>query len=47
MLQEAGARAEAVEWAAVHHDPARWPVDRIPADVCAALARADGEALDS
>jgi hypothetical protein len=47
MLQDAGARAEVVAWAATHHDPAQWPVDGIPADVCAALARADGEAVDS
>ena len=47
MLQEAGARAEVVAWAAAHHDPAHWPVDHIPADVCAALARADGECADS
>jgi putative nucleotidyltransferase with HDIG domain len=47
LLHDAGARAEVVEWASAHHDPTRWPIDHIPADVCAALARADGEALDS
>jgi len=45
-LQAAGARAEVVAWARTHHVPARWPVDLVPAAVCAALARADGEADD-
>jgi putative nucleotidyltransferase with HDIG domain len=45
-LQQAGARAEVVAWARAHHDRARWPTDLIPASVCAALARADGEADD-
>jgi hypothetical protein len=43
MLEAAGARREAVAWAATHHDPPHWPVALIPPDVCAALARADGE----
>jgi putative nucleotidyltransferase with HDIG domain len=43
ILQEAGARTEVVAWAGSHHDRARWPVETIPASVCAALARADGE----
>ena len=42
-LRAAGARPESVAWAATHHDPDRWPVGLIPAEVCAALARADGE----
>ena len=42
-LQDAGARPEAVAWAASHHDPKRWPLDLIPEVVCAALAAADGE----
>jgi putative nucleotidyltransferase with HDIG domain len=43
MLRAAGARTEAVAWAAAHHDRAQWPVGLIPESVCASLARADGE----
>lgn len=43
MLRAAGARPEVTEWAAVHHDPSRWTDCAIPAEVCEALARADGE----
>ena len=43
LLEHAGARAETVVWARTHHDRSRWPTDLIPAPVCAALARADGE----
>jgi hypothetical protein len=43
ILRAAGARAEVIAWARWHHDRTRWPVASIPASVCAALARADGE----
>ena len=43
LLEHAGARPETVAWARTHHDRSRWPTDLIPAPVCAALARADGE----
>jgi hypothetical protein len=43
VLAAAGARAEAIAWAAAHHDPGRWPLEVIPSDVCRALAEADGE----
>ena len=42
-LREAGARREAVEWAAVHHRPGLWPQTGIPPEVCRILAAADGE----
>ncbi len=38
-----GGRELVAQWAAAHHDPSAWPTDEIPADVCRALARADGE----
>lgn len=43
LLGAAGARPEAVAWAAAHHDPVRWPAGSIPLEVCEALAAADGE----
>jgi HD domain len=43
LLESAGARPEAVAWAATHHERDRWPRDVIPEPVCEALARADGE----
>lgn len=43
LLERAGARPEAVAWAAVHHAPQRWATGTIPLEVCEALARADGE----
>jgi hypothetical protein len=46
-LEAAGARPEPVTWARVHHRPDRWPETGIPADICAALARADGEKVNS
>lgn len=42
-LHEAGARPEAVAWAAAHHRRDRWPATGIPPAVCEALAAADGE----
>jgi putative nucleotidyltransferase with HDIG domain len=42
-LREAGARREAVEWAAVHHRPKLWATTDIPPAVCHILAEADGE----
>jgi hypothetical protein len=42
-LRIAGARPEAVGWAAAHHDPAAGAATGLPAPVVAALARADGE----
>jgi hypothetical protein len=42
-LEVAGARPEAVAWAAVHHDPAAAEACGLPAPVVAALARSDGE----
>jgi len=41
LLRAAGARDEAVRWAAAHHHPDRWPASRIPAPVAAALDAAD------
>jgi hypothetical protein len=46
LLQAAGARAEVVAWAAVHHRPADWAEWSIPPDVGRALAEADGEKAD-
>jgi hypothetical protein len=43
LLRAAGARPEAVAWAAAHHRPDRWRATGIPAPVCRALATADGE----
>lgn len=43
LLARAGARPEAVVWAAVHHHPERWAACAITSEVCEALARADGE----
>jgi hypothetical protein len=43
LLRTAGARAVVATWAAVHHRPDRWAGSGIPADVCRALAAADGE----
>jgi hypothetical protein len=43
LLQQAGARREAVEWAAIHHRPARWAESSIPIEICQVLAAADGE----
>jgi hypothetical protein len=42
-LKAAGARPEAVAWAAAHHRPDLWPKTGIPLEICRALARADGE----
>jgi len=42
-LRDAGARREAVEWAAVHHRPKLWATTGIPPAVCVILAEADGE----
>jgi hypothetical protein len=42
-LRIAGARPEAVAWAAAHHVPAAGAATGLPAPVVAALARADGE----
>jgi hypothetical protein len=44
-LTDAGARPQAAYWAEVHHRPDRWDGRTIPADVCALLARADGERI--
>jgi hypothetical protein len=43
LLEQAGARREAVEWAAIHHRPARRPGSSVPIDICQVLATADGE----
>jgi hypothetical protein len=43
LLEQAGARREAVEWAAIHHRPARWAESSIPSEICQVLAAADGE----
>ena len=43
LLRLAGARPEAVAWAEAHHRPGRWDTTGIPAEVCRALAIADGE----
>lgn len=45
LLRAAGARPEAVEWAAVHHRRQAWQTGTIPADVCIVLAQADGESV--
>jgi putative nucleotidyltransferase with HDIG domain len=42
-LRAAGARSEAVSWAAAHHRPARWAATGIPPTICRMLAAADGE----
>jgi len=42
-LAQAGARREAVEWAAIHHRPALWPGSGVPIGICRILAAADGE----
>ncbi len=46
LLRREGARPEVAAWAGAHHRPARWPDTGIPADVCRALAAADGEVLE-
>ena len=46
-LETAGARREPVVWARIHHRSESWPESGIPADICAALARADGEKVNS
>ncbi|HUK62865.1 MAG TPA: HD domain-containing protein [Dongiaceae bacterium] len=45
ILERAGARREAVEWAAIHHRPERWPGSAVPPEMCRVLAAADGEPL--
>lgn len=42
-LAAAGARPEAVAWARAHHRPDLWRRTGIPPEICALLARADGE----
>jgi hypothetical protein len=42
-LLAAGARPEAVSWAAAHHRPGRWDATGIPPAICRMLAAADGE----
>ncbi len=42
-LRAAGARTEAVSWAAAHHRRELWPASGIPPEVCEILAVADGE----
>ena len=44
-LRRAGARPEAVAWAAAHHRRPRWPATGIPPEICEILAAADGEPL--
>jgi putative nucleotidyltransferase with HDIG domain len=44
-LRAAGARGEAVAWAAAHHRPASWPATGIPPRICEILAAADGEPI--
>ncbi len=44
-LRTAGARPEAVSWAAAHHRPARFEASGIPLRICRMLAAADGEPL--
>ena len=46
LLRRDGARPEVAAWAGAHHRPARWPDTGIPADVCRALAAADGEVVE-
>jgi putative nucleotidyltransferase with HDIG domain len=43
LLERAGARREAVEWAAIHHRPALWRSSAVPIEICQVLAAADGE----
>ena len=43
LLERAGARREAVEWAAIHHRPTLWAASAVPIEVCQVLAAADGE----
>jgi hypothetical protein len=43
LLEQAGARREAVEWAAIHHRPALWAESTVPKGICQILAAADGE----
>lgn len=45
-LAAAGARPEAVAWARAHHRPDLWRRTGIPPEICALLARADGEIPD-
>jgi hypothetical protein len=45
-LAAAGARPETVAWARAHHRPDQWPRTGIPPEICALLARADGETPD-
>ena len=42
-LEAAGARPEAIAWAAAHHRPEAWPPPGIPPEMCEILAAADGE----
>jgi hypothetical protein len=42
-LRAAGARPEAVAWAAAHHRRVLWPDTGIPPEICQILAAADGE----
>jgi hypothetical protein len=42
-LREAGARPEAVAWAAAHHRRDLWPATGIAPEICERLAAADGE----
>jgi putative nucleotidyltransferase with HDIG domain len=46
LLEQAGARREAVEWAAIHHRAALWPGSAVPIEICQVLATADGEPQD-
>jgi putative nucleotidyltransferase with HDIG domain len=41
-LEQHGARPEVVAWAATHHETGAWPTRLVPAEVCRALAAADG-----
>jgi HD domain len=40
-LERAGARPEAVSWAAAHHRPEQWASSGIPLEICEILAAAD------
>jgi putative nucleotidyltransferase with HDIG domain len=42
-LREAGARPEAIAWAAAHHRREMWPASGIPPEICEILAAADNE----
>jgi putative nucleotidyltransferase with HDIG domain len=42
-LRQAGARMEAVAWAAAHHRRPQWVATGIPPEICEILAAADGE----